>query len=571
MVNGKANRKTCASNTSERGFSAIFNSKCCKKRIAWVLSAILVLLCCAGCGAQPPQAHLQALPGDAGSFDDSNGVSVHDPSVFRAQDGTYYVTGSHIASAKSTDLVHWQTVQSGVFDSNRTLVENGKTLREALQKPLEWCDGAQTLWERSQEEWETNVWASDILYNTAMEKYCYYACSSVWGSTASVIWFATSDSPEGPFSYNNTLIYSGFNRRTRAGKPRNQMHYSFTNLGSYIESGLFTKEEVESAPWFDADGNYDCGFGKYPNAIDPTAFYDKDGKLWLTYGSFSGGIYVLPLVEETGMPDYAAMRANAEYDPYFGKQISCTNAETEGTGEGPFITYDVQSGYYYLFLTYGALGALDGYSLREYRSENPDGPYLDAAGKDARSAENTGTPILGNYQFTSDKTAYLSGGHSSCLIDRDGRIYQAYHQRYNDGEGAFHNLQIHEMLRTDNGWLAMLPLAYQGEAPEAINAAQAVDTYEFVRFTEELQKTASFAQVQDIISPTLKMTIRADGSVTADGQSGTLTFTGTNTFVLTLGTETYHGVCSFGVQNGVRKLTLSALNDQNHTLWAVAE
>lgn len=571
MFYEKRRHGALAADKSQTCLFTAFTGAQCRKKLAGAVAALLLFLCCAGCGVRPPETRMQALSGDAGSFDDSNGVSVHDPSLFRAQDGTYYVTGSHIASAKSTDLVHWNTVQSGVFDSNRTLVGANATLREALKKPLEWCDGAQTLWERSEDAWETNVWASDILYNTAMEKYCYYACSSVWGSTASVIWFATSDSPEGPFTYSDVLVYSGFNRRTRLGKPRNEMHYSYTNLGTLIEEGLFSKEEVENAPWFDGEGNYDCSFGKYPNAIDPAPFYDKDGNLWLAYGSFSGGIYVMPLVEETGMPDYAAMRGQAAYDPYFGRQISCTNAETEGTGEGPFIVYDAQSGYYYLFLTYGALGALDGYSLREYRSENPDGPYLDAAGRDARSAENTGTPILGNYQFTADKTAYLSGGHSSCLIDRDGRVYQAYHQRYNDGEGAFHNLQIHEMLHTDNGWLAMLPLAYQGETPAAVNAAQLTGAYEFVCFTEKLQKAESFAQVQDILSPTLKMTVRADGSVTADGQTGSWSFTGENTFVLTLGDETYHGVCSFGTQNGAKKLTLSALSDKNHTLWAVAE
>ena len=35
-------------------------------------------------------------------------VSVHDPSVIRAEDGTYYIFGSHMAAAKSTDLMQWQ-------------------------------------------------------------------------------------------------------------------------------------------------------------------------------------------------------------------------------------------------------------------------------------------------------------------------------------------------------------------------------------------------------------------------------------------------------------------------------
>ena len=38
-------------------------------------------------------------------------VSVHDPSIIKA-DGTYYVFGSHLADAKSTDLMKWTQMHS---------------------------------------------------------------------------------------------------------------------------------------------------------------------------------------------------------------------------------------------------------------------------------------------------------------------------------------------------------------------------------------------------------------------------------------------------------------------------
>ncbi|MGN0571092.1 MAG: glycoside hydrolase family 43 protein [Candidatus Fimenecus sp.] len=543
-----------------------------RKSVAGLMATVLFLLCVSGCSAPKTQAVQKTLAGDAQSFDDSNGVSVHDPSLFRAQDGTYYVTGSHIASAKSADLIHWSTVSSGVFDSNSTLVFEGETLRGAYAKAFAWCDGAQNLWERTDEEWETNVWASDIIYNEAMGKYCYYACTSVWGTTASVIWFATADSPEGTFTFADTVVYSGFNKRERFGKPRNEMHYSFTNLGTLIENGVFTEDEIENAPWYNENGDYDCTYGKYPNAIDPAPFYDAAGNLWLVYGSFSGGIYVMPLVEETGLPDYAAMKTATGYDMYFGKQITCTNEQTAGTGEGPFITYDAESGYYYLFLSYGALGALDGYNIREYRSETPDGVYVDAAGKDAREMQNTGTPILGNYQFSTDAIAFLSGGHSSCLVDTDGRIFQAYHQRYADGEGAFHNVQIHQMLRTNNGWLTMLPLMYNGETATAVSLSALTGEYETVIFTPEIKTATDWNGVQEIIRPTETMKIAADGTVTVGGKTGTLQLdSGAYTFTLTVDGATYHGACCVGTQNGAQKMTISALSDNNQTLWAVAK
>lgn len=542
------------------------------KILSLALAVIFVVLCFTGCGAGSTEAVIMPLEGDALNFDDSKGVSVHDPSVFKAQDGTYYVTGSHIASAKSDDLISWSTVSSGVFDSNRTLVKESSTLRESYEKAFAWCDGAQRLWDYDEDKWETNVWASDIIYNKTMGKYCYYACSSVWGSTGSVIWLAVSDSPEGTFEFVDTMIYSGFsNRTTLFGKPKNQLHYSFTNIGGLIESGVFTKEEVEEKDWFDDEGNYDCTYGKYPNAIDPAAFYDKDGNLWLAYGSYSGGIYVMPLVEETGMPDYDAMRSSQGYDIYFGKQISCTNEETNGTGEGPFIVYDSQSGYYYMFLTYGGLNALDGYNIREYRSENPDGPYVDAAGNDAKDMKSTGTKVAGNYQFSFDETAVLSPGHSSCLIDDDGRIYQVYHQRYNDGEGAFHNVQVHQMLRTENGWLTMLPLKYNGETVTAVDSSDVAGEYEAVFFSADTKATDDWSKVNDIIEPVSELSVD-DESLTVDGKETELKLSEDSyTFSFELEGENFYGAFCAGTQNGKTVMTLSAVSDKNRTLWAVAK
>ena len=541
------------------------------KALAAALAFVFTALCLSGCGAGSTDAVMKELPGDALSFDDSRGVSVHDPSVFKGEDGRYYITGSHIASAVSDDLVNWSTISTGVFDSNTTLVREGRTLRESYEKAFKWCDGAQRLWEKSEDEWETNVWASDIIYNRDMGKYCYYACSSVWGSTASVIWMAVSDSPTGTFDFVDTMIYSGFSsRETPLGAPKNQLHYSFTNIGELIENGTFSEEEVKSAPWFDDEGNYDCTYGKYPNAIDPAPFYAENGELWLAYGSYSGGIYVMPLIEETGMPDYAAMRGADGYDIYFGKQISRTNGETANTGEGPFIIYDKQSGYYYFFLSYGGLNALDGYDIRLYRSESPDGPYVDAAGNDAADMKSTGTKLIGNYRFSFDETAKLSPGHSSCLIDDDGSIYQVFHQRYDDGEGAFHNVQVHRLFRTQNGWLTMSPLPYGGEDAAAAEAGELGGEYEALIFDCATQKTDSWEKVSDIITAAGEAEL--DGSILRIGENETeLELSDGGYFEFSLANEHFYGaaVKLSGGESGGETIILSAVSDKNRSFWAV--
>ncbi len=547
------------------------------KPSALLLAVLFMLSCFTGCGgAGSTDAVIKAIDGDAYSFDDSMGVSVHDPSIFKGQNGKYYVTGSHIAMAESDDLINWHTVSSGVYDSNKTLVPEGSTLREQYADAFKWCDGAQRLWERTEEDWETNVWASDVIYNEDMGKYCYYAASSVWGTTASVIWLATSDSPKGTYELQSCFLYSGFNKRTTVfGKPKNQLHYSFTNIGDLIDDGTFTKAAVEAKEWFDEDGNYDCSYGMYPNAIDPAAFYDENGELWLVYGSYSGGIYVMPLIEETGTPDYRAMAENSDYDMYFGKQISKTNEALNGTGEGPFITYDSQSGYYYLFLTYGGLAALDGYNIREYRSTSPDGPYTDSSDKDALSSENTGTKIIGNYQFSFNENAFLSAGHSSCLIDNDGNIYQAYHQRYNDGEGGYHNVQIHKMIRTNNGWLTMMPLAYNGEEETSVTLSDAAGSYELIIFDDmDIQSTDDFSTADSIITKAVTAELGENGVLKISGLgNGVLKMTGSDNGItcdITIGNDIYHGAFCMGTKpDGTSAMTLSAISDSGYTLWAV--
>ena len=117
-----------------------------EKILSWFLTALAFFMSLFGCLATAPEPILMPLDGDAYSFDDTNGVFVHDPSILKTENGEYYVTGSHIASAKSEDLMHWKTVSAGVFDSNKTLVGEGETLREKYQKPLSWCDAAQAQW-----------------------------------------------------------------------------------------------------------------------------------------------------------------------------------------------------------------------------------------------------------------------------------------------------------------------------------------------------------------------------------------------------------------------------------------
>ena len=73
------------------------------------------------------------------------------------------------------------------------------------------------------------------------------------------------------------------------GIPRSAMGVAVADQieGPYKDTGIILK----SGMWgeISEDGTvYDAT--KHPNVVDPDVFFDKNGKLWMVYGSYSGGI-----------------------------------------------------------------------------------------------------------------------------------------------------------------------------------------------------------------------------------------------------------------------------------------
>ena len=152
-------------------------------------------------------------------------VAVHAPSVVKNEDGTYYIFGTHGCAAKSEDMINWQSIASGVNDNNRLLVREGDTIRGTLSEPFGWTDAYQLSKGYNENDLQTNIWASTVIYNKEIGKYCYYASSSVWGAAGSVIWFATSDNIEGPYEYCDAIVYFPL-MKTSFSMTANSIHES---------------------------------------------------------------------------------------------------------------------------------------------------------------------------------------------------------------------------------------------------------------------------------------------------------------------------------------------------------
>ena len=497
-------------------------------------------------------------------------VSVHDPSVvYDPVSKYYYIFGSHRGVAKSADMMKWVEVKKGKLNNGtligvpwKTASSNNDYSYNAFTTPqvtkvkkggvevnLPNFD-AQAWAKRGNSSYDIsgNLWAPDVICNHAMQKWCMYM--SVNGdSWFSSIVLLTSDDIEGPYEYQAPVIISGF---------KNGTSYKDTDLELVIgeQSSLPSRYNVGSK-WGD----------RWPNNIDPCVFYDEEGKLWMTYGSWSGGIWMIELDEETGLRDY-----DVEYvqqgsgngitvDPYFGKKIA---GGYYVSGEASYIEYI--GGYYFLFVTYGGLAAggnandynNGGYQMRVFRSENPDGPYLDSRGVNAvftsyqlnfgpDANSNRGVNIFGAYTNWGNQAkgnlGERSQGHNSIIAAEDGRTYLVYHTRFQNW-GESHQVRVHQVFQNKDGWLVAAPFEYTGEevTSEDIATTQQVATDKIPgKYKLLIHKYKLNHKTKEAAEP-IEVTLTADKKITGD-LTGTWAVTeGTSYMNMVIGGIAYRGV-----------------------------
>ena len=497
-------------------------------------------------------------------------VSVHDPSVvWDPVSKNYYIFGSHRAVAKSADLMTWVEVKKGKLDDNsligvpwKTASSNNDFSKNAFTTPqvtkvkkggvevsLPNFD-AQAWSKRGNNNYNIsgNLWAPDVIWNSVLQKWCMYMSvnGDAWFSSIVLL---TADDIEGPYQYQAPVIISGF---------KNGTSYKDTDLELVIgeQSSLPDRYNVGNS-W----GN------RWPNNIDPCVFYDEDGKLWMSYGSWSGGIWMIELDENTGLRDYdveytlTGSGDDITQDPYFGKKIAGGHYVS---GEASYIEYI--GGYYFLFVTNGGLAAggnpndynNGGYQMRVFRSENPDGPYKDSNNINAvynsyqlnfgpNAVSNRGVNIFGAYTNWGNQAkgnyGERSQGHNSIIAAEDGRTYLVYHTRFqNLGEG--HQVRVHQVFQNKDGWLVAAPFEYTGESVTSADIATtqqvSIDkipgTYKLLIHKYKLNHMTKEA------AEPVEVTLTADKKITGD-LTGTWAITeGTSYMNMVIGGIAYRGV-----------------------------
>lgn len=487
-------------------------------------------------------------------------VSVHDPSIIK-DGGTYYVFGSHIDAAKSTDLINWKTFTNGYARTNN--IEFGN-LSENLAKAFAWagedledCKGGFA------------VWAPDVIWNPdyvnpdgSKGAYVMYFCTS---STymCSVICYATAQNVEGPYTFVDTLIYSGFtDTSVFATSPTKNVNrrYSTTNIDELLDAGEITWQDN----WFNghAYNNY-----LYPNAIDPTIYYGTDGKMYMTYGSWSGGIFTLEIDPATGRcihPKTGTTSDGRMVDSYFGTKIAGGYYKS---GEGPFIDYNAETGYYYLWTTYGGLLSDGGYNMRVSRSTSPTGPFYDAAGNPAVLGERTdldsvGLKVMGNYKFSSLDRAYMACGHNSVLRDDDGQWYLFNHARFDDGT-EYHEVRVRAMYFNEEGWPVVTPFEFSGDKMVAFGyePADIVGEYEYINHGNA---------TDGVIIDSVRIDLNADGTISGGAKGTWEQAADSSAATLVIGGKTYSGYFTAARnESGKKVMSFTAVGSNNQTVWGV--
>ncbi len=462
-------------------------------------------------------------------------ASVHDPSIVE-DNGIYYIFGSHMSAARSDNLRNWTAIANGYKSSNKVW---GDLFADGLHV-FDYAGRGDSL--IPTDDGGVHVWAPDVIYNKTTGQYMMYYCTSSTFN-ASNLCFAVADAVEGPYVWQGALIYSGFDKTTIQG----------TDV-------LDCVDETQAKSYLTLAGTYN--YKTWPNAIDPSVFYDENDRLWMVYGSWSGGIFLLELDKETGRVIHPEEDKANQVDPYFGKRLLGGQHKSI---EGPYILYDKEAGYYYLFVSYGSLVSNGGYQIRVFRSRQPDGDYEDMNGQRPGlkgGHGGFGLKLSGNYNLPSLRRAYMATGHNSALIGRDGKRYVCYHTRFNDGSEA-HAPIVKQYFLNAEGWPCLLPYATRGEtvSEKGYSPDETAGRYFVIN-----QGTGINA---DIAQPFI-LYLRPDGTVGGEKASGVWEATeGTAFMRLTLAGKSYSGVFCRMQDDGGTDVTVFTAVGGNESVWGV--
>ena len=506
-------------------------------------------------------------------------VAVHDPSVVvayadafgntyaEAGDGrqkVYFVFGTQLSNAYSYDMESWVTFTPTFYGEGTTTVSTDHA--QIFKTAAAWSGytDAATI--------KGNLWAPDIIYNPAMEKWClYYSMSGDSSNFRSSVFLMTADNITGPYEFDGFVVFSGFAPADKGSGAGLDDYKAVTGDTDGSELGRYVNSENK---W---NNNYGV------SCIDPAVLYDEAGDLWMFYGSWSGGIFLLKLDNETGLRDTSRTYGSGgqpiydtdektalREDPYLGIHVA---GGWYVSGEGPYVEYI--DGYYYLFLSYGFYSPDGGYNMRVFRAKDITGDYVDPDGTWAvydgylfnyGSNVSHGLSFMQNYKWSWwTGPASIAQGHNSVLTD-DGNVYLVYHIKYDDGS-IQHNVEVHRLVEgKEGGWYLVAPFQ-KSEHDRIVTDAEEADLaggWSILTHTP-IADYKGYAYNTDRAA-----VFNADGTLSG-AYTGTWTIDGQYITIKTNEAGTFEGVLMEqqieGMESEVVTYTFTAMNEDGLCIW----
>lgn len=255
------------------------------------------------------------------------------------------------------------------------------------------------------------------------------------------------------------------------------LYYSLSTWGSQVSAiGLVTNPSLDpkdpAYAWTDQGMVIDSAVGSPYNTIDPSLIHDSNGSLWMAFGSYWNGIYIVQL------------------DPATGKRITPTSPMTRLAYNSSIEAAGIlqRDNHYYLFVNWGSccIGVNSTYHMRIGRSTSITGPYLDKNG--VNLANNGGSVFL-------EGTGKYAGPGHAAFFREAGRDWMSYHY-YDAGSwsGGYRNygtarFDIVPLSWTPDGW----PVYTNDWRAEYLFERDAADTGG--QYSGLLQGTASVTNV----------------------------------------------------------------------------
>lgn len=427
--------------------------------------------------------------------------NVHDPSIRKFGD-TYYCYSTDVYFGHPKDVFKDSDIKVGVghIRSSKDLVNwkfEGFIFDSIPQEAKEFVKSQSPGFEAN------NIWAPFILKHG--DVYRLYYSFSAFGKRTSYIGLAESESPLGPW------------------QPK----------GCAVKTDTLSKM----------------------NAIDPSVVTDaENGKMWMIYGSFFGGIYALELNPQTGL-------ALKEGDQ--GHMIAHRKNWQKDNMEAPEIIYNPELKKYFLFTSYGPL--VTTYNVRACVADHPEGPYVDYFGNDPKDEIDYMPIVTAAYKFD-NHPGWAGLAHCTVFDDGDGHYFMASQGRLSP-QNFLMDLHVRRLDFQKNGFPTVSPERFTGFYNDELTKNMICGSWEFITLNADVERKDNDAgQVRDnhlieseINSSCLKE-ISCGDVVSLMGEDLTIK----------VDNKVLEGKVYFGHdwENKKKTILFSALNENGNSIWA---